>query len=107
MIRSTIGHVVRNQFFGANPNSPAILLSAPPSVPNIPYFHTMDVPTIGAIQGIKRIVRNMVFIHLDGRTEMIWARNRVMIILPVTAATQNTTVFLTASQNTSSWIRRT
>ena len=80
--------VVRNQFLGGIPISPKIRFNNPPSVPTIPYFHTIDVPTIGAIHGIKSIVRKNVFIPLDGRTEIILARNNVITIFAVTATTQ-------------------
>ena len=74
----------------------------PPSVSTIPNFQTMDVPTIGAMQGINRMVRNRVLIRFDGNTEIILARNRVITILAATAAIQKNNVFFTAFQNTSS-----
>ena len=82
------------------PNIDIMRFKRPPSVPTIPYFHTIDVPTIGAIQGINKIVLNNVFNPFDGIIEIILARNKVIIILAVTAITQKTTVFFTEIQNT-------
>lgn len=102
IIRPIRGPSVIIQFTGLNPNNPKILFSSPPLVPKIPCFHIIDVPTTGAMQGIKIRTLKRVLRDLRGIDEIRLAKLKDRSIFKDTATRLKRTVLIKALKNSGS-----